>query len=148
MRSIVVVAECDSMSATFVRIHNEGDSRDGRHGRVCPSTFSAKAASTAPTILIVDLALIDEIWLLFAQTPEEELIAGDTAQYLLIGHIVYAVENNLFAIPFDLDRLEVVGGPMRMVEGIFLWGVAPQYVVSDLETLVFVTEPTGAVTVQ
>ncbi len=67
----------------------------------------------------------------------KELFPGDTAQYLPTGHIVYAVENNLFAIPFDLDRLEVAGGPIPMVEGVFRRTGAPQFAVSDSGTLVY-----------
>ena len=42
-----------------------------------------------------------------------------TARYLPTGHLVYGLpnNNNLFAIPFDLDRLEVIGGPVPVVEG-------------------------------
>ena len=34
----------------------------------------------------------------------KELFEGDTARYLPTGHIVYALGNNLFAVPFDLER--------------------------------------------
>ena len=34
----------------------------------------------------------------------KELFAGDNARYLPTGHLVYTVENNLFAVPFDLDK--------------------------------------------
>jgi Tol biopolymer transport system component len=47
------------------------------------------------------------------------------------------LENNLFAIAFDPDRLEVKGGPVSLVEGIFR-ALAPQYSVSDSGTLVYV----------
>jgi len=66
-----------------------------------------------------------------------ELFAGDTACYLRTGHIVYALENNLFAIAFDPDRLDVKGGPVSIVEGIFRT-TAPQYSVSQSGTLVYV----------
>ena len=50
----------------------------------------------------------------------KELFAGDDARYLPTGHIVYRLpdNSNLFAIPFDLDRLEVTGGPVPVVEGV------------------------------
>ncbi len=47
------------------------------------------------------------------------LFAGDLAHYLPTGHLVYALDNNLMAAPFDLNRLEVAGGPVVMVEGVF-----------------------------
>ena len=42
----------------------------------------------------------------------KELFAGDNARYISTGHIVYAVGNNLFAVPFDLKTLKVTGEPM------------------------------------
>jgi serine/threonine-protein kinase len=48
-----------------------------------------------------------------------QLISGGSdARYLLTGHIVYALENVLFAIGFDLGGMEVVGGPVSVVEGV------------------------------
>jgi eukaryotic-like serine/threonine-protein kinase len=43
---------------------------------------------------------------------------GSDARYLPTGHIVYAAGGALFAIPFDVRRLEVSGGPTPVVEGI------------------------------
>jgi Tol biopolymer transport system component len=68
---------------------------------------------------------------------QKELFPGDTARYLPTGHIIYAVENNLFAVPFDLGKLEVTDGPIPMQEGILRGGGAPQYDVSDSGTLVY-----------
>jgi serine/threonine-protein kinase len=68
------------------------------------------------------------------------LFAGDNARYFPTGHIVYALGNNLFAVPFDLDRFEVFGGPIPMVEGVWRSGIgaAPQYAISESGTLVYV----------
>ena len=43
---------------------------------------------------------------------------GSDARYVETGHLVYAVGDDLFAIPFDLDTLEVRGGPVPVVEGL------------------------------
>jgi serine/threonine protein kinase len=67
----------------------------------------------------------------------KELFEGDTARYLPTGHIVYAVGNNLFAVRFNPDRLEVEGEPIPIVEGI-LRLAAPQYDVSNSGTLVYI----------
>jgi Tol biopolymer transport system component len=69
----------------------------------------------------------------------KELFTGDTAQYLPTGHLVYAVDNNLYAVPFDPGKLKVTGGPIPMVEGV-LRGTAPQYAVSNSGTLIYVPE--------
>jgi eukaryotic-like serine/threonine-protein kinase len=61
----------------------------------------------------------------------KELFAGANAQYLPTGHLVYMLDNNLFAARFDLDRLETIGGPVSIVEGVM------QYAVSDSGMLVY-----------
>ena len=43
---------------------------------------------------------------------------GSDARYVPTGHLVYALEDVLFAIPFDLASLEVTGGPVPVVEGV------------------------------
>ena len=43
---------------------------------------------------------------------------GADARYVSTGHIVYAIGGTLFAVPFDLARLEVTGGPVPVVEGV------------------------------
>jgi serine/threonine-protein kinase len=43
---------------------------------------------------------------------------GSDARFLPTGHIVYAVGGVLFAIPFDVRRLEVSGGSTPIVEGV------------------------------
>ena len=47
------------------------------------------------------------------------LIEGGTdARYLPTGHLVYALGTTLLAAPFDVDRLELTGGPVPLVEGV------------------------------
>jgi serine/threonine-protein kinase len=67
----------------------------------------------------------------------KELFAGRAARYLPTGHIVYGLQdnNNLFAIPFNLDRLEVAGGPVPIVEGVLN---GHHYAISDSGTLVYI----------
>jgi eukaryotic-like serine/threonine-protein kinase len=43
---------------------------------------------------------------------------GSDARYLPTGHIVYALGGVMFAVPFDVRRLEVTGGPVPVVEGV------------------------------
>jgi serine/threonine-protein kinase len=68
----------------------------------------------------------------------KELLQGDTARYLPTGHLIYAVENNLFAIPFDLDKLEVKGGPISVVQGVLRASGAPQYAIGNSGTLLYI----------
>ena len=43
---------------------------------------------------------------------------GSDARYLATGHLVYALGATLLAVPFDVDRLTVTGGPVPLVEGV------------------------------
>ena len=72
----------------------------------------------------------------------KELVEGDSAQYLSTGHIIYSLDNNLMAVPFDVDKLETVGGPVSIIEGVFRQ-TAPQWAVSDSGTLVYVPGTTA-----
>jgi eukaryotic-like serine/threonine-protein kinase len=53
------------------------------------------------------------------RTGERKVIrAGRDARYLPTGHIVYALDATLFAIGFDVARLETTGAPIPVVEGL------------------------------
>jgi serine/threonine protein kinase/Tol biopolymer transport system component len=56
----------------------------------------------------------------------KELFAGSYAQYLPTGHIAFQLANNsnLFVVPFDIDKLEVTGGAVPIVQGILGGAVA------------------------
>jgi Tol biopolymer transport system component len=68
----------------------------------------------------------------------KQLFPGDTARYLTTGHLVYSIGSNLFARPFDPDKLEVTGGQVPIIEGVFKMGGASQYAVSDSGTLIYI----------
>jgi serine/threonine-protein kinase len=47
------------------------------------------------------------------------LIDGGTdARYVPTGHIVYALGGTIFAVPFNLSKLEVTGGSVPVIEGV------------------------------
>ena len=43
---------------------------------------------------------------------------GSDARYLPTGHLVYALGDTLLAVPFDVDRREVTGGSVPLVQGV------------------------------
>jgi eukaryotic-like serine/threonine-protein kinase len=67
------------------------------------------------------------------------LFPGENACYLPTGHIVYALENYLYAVPFDLENLQA-GASAPVFEGLSRHGVnAPsQYSVSNSGALIYV----------
>ena len=43
---------------------------------------------------------------------------GYGPRYLETGHLLYGLGDSLMAVPFDVERLEVTGGPVPLVEGV------------------------------
>ncbi len=75
---------------------------------------------------------------------------GRDARYLHSGHVLYAQGTALYAVGFDLDRLEVTGAPVRIVDDGIVRpdsGVADaaQYAVSDTGSLVYLENAPGAI---
>jgi len=70
----------------------------------------------------------------------KELFRGVGARYLPTGHIVFMSPDNntLFAVPFDLDRLQAKSGPVATLEGV------GSYVVSESGTLAYIPGASGA----
>ena len=71
--------------------------------------------------------------------------AGYRGRYLPSGHLVYAREGALFAVAFDLDRLEVTGQPARAVEAVGTGTAAysARFAFSDRGVLAYVPAVTG-----
>jgi len=69
---------------------------------------------------------------------------GREARFVSTGHIVYAYQGTLFAIPFDVKQLKVIGGPTPVVEGVRNSGGttgASQFSFADSGTLIFIPGP-------
>ncbi len=64
---------------------------------------------------------------------------GGSPRYLESGHLVYTNGSRLFAVPFDLDRLEVRGTPVPILDDVAFDTVtgSGQYDVSRTGTLVY-----------
>ena len=71
-------------------------------------------------------------------------LRGSNAHYVRTGHLVYAgPAGRLLAVPFDPDRLTVVGSPKALIENAVTYPTA-QYCVSESGTLVYVPGGIGA----
>jgi serine/threonine-protein kinase len=71
-------------------------------------------------------------------------------RYLPSGHLVFMREEAIYAVAFDLDRLEVVGEPARAVESVqsILTTGGAQFACSDRGTLVYVPSPAATSSIQ
>jgi eukaryotic-like serine/threonine-protein kinase len=71
------------------------------------------------------------------------LHGGSDARFIRSGHLLYALRDALFAVPFDPARLQVTGGAVSVAQGIARAGnptantAAANYAVSDTGTLVY-----------
>jgi serine/threonine protein kinase len=69
---------------------------------------------------------------------------GADGRFVRTGHLVYELGGVLFAVPFDLKTVRVVGGPAPILEGIRrtlnpeLTAGAAQYAMSDTGTLAYI----------
>ena len=63
---------------------------------------------------------------------------GTNGRYLPTGHLAYAIDGVVFAVPMDLRHLEVTGGPVPMIEGVRRAGGGADFVVSNTGTLAYV----------
>jgi serine/threonine-protein kinase len=64
---------------------------------------------------------------------------GSAARYVPTGHLVYVFGNTLYAVPFDIDTINMTGGPVPVVTGILRDGTTgiAQYDFSDNGTLIY-----------
>ena len=77
------------------------------------------------------------------------LLTGRDARYVTSGHLVFGLDNVIFAVPFDTGSRTVTGGPVPLVEGVReagSTGGAAQFSVSTDGTLVYWpgVEPEGS----
>ncbi|MGD8868160.1 MAG: protein kinase, partial [Gemmatimonadales bacterium] len=49
---------------------------------------------------------------------EHDLVPGRWAQYAETGHLVYLVDDRLYAVRFDPDAMRVLGAPVLLVDGV------------------------------
>ena len=75
------------------------------------------------------------------ETGEREVVhrGGTYPRYASSGHLLYAREATLFAVPFDADQIESTGEPIPVVEGVRVsGGGGTHFAVADDGTLVYV----------
>ena len=75
------------------------------------------------------------------------LIAGGRdGRYVATGHLVYALNGGLFAVPFDLGARDVTGGPVSLIEGVMDGDVrtgAAHFSLSSTGSLVYIPGSAG-----
>jgi Tol biopolymer transport system component len=69
----------------------------------------------------------------------KELLEGTSARYIKSGHIVYGLKSNIYAVPFNIDTLEITGSPVSLVDNVICdpSEIIYQFAVSESGTLVY-----------
>ena len=71
---------------------------------------------------------------------------GSYGRYLASGHVVYLHDAKIFAVPFDLERLEVTGPPFLVLDDVSSNpnGGSAQFAASETGTFVYLNRPIGS----
>ncbi len=67
-------------------------------------------------------------------------VVGTDPHYVPPGYLVFGRGESLFAVPFDVDRLEVTGSPASVIEGVLVTVAGPgsvYFAVADTGTVVY-----------
>ena len=64
----------------------------------------------------------ERIWIHSLRTGQRRLLVegGSHARYVSSGHVVYASEGSLMAVPFDAERLELIGSAVPVIQGVMM----------------------------
>jgi hypothetical protein len=97
----------------------EAGERSHRFARLLPDERALIYTVAADGISSYDDARID-LWDMATQTKKTLVDGGTSPVYSPSGHIVYARAGKLFAVPFDVGRLEVTGTPFEVLDGVMM----------------------------
>ena len=76
----------------------------------------------------------------FDTNERRELVDGNNAIYSSTGHLIYARVGSLWAVPFDIAQLDIIGEPVPVLQGVWVGEIlAPQFTVSDSGSLLYVS---------
>ncbi len=83
-----------------------------------------------------------QIWAYELETGEETLLIedGQAPSYASTGHLIYYLNQTIFAAPFDAANLTVTGGPVPLIESVSRIPASPvpHFGLSDNGTVVYV----------
>jgi serine/threonine-protein kinase len=140
--TITLQPDIGSTSASLVRVSSSGGTPElvTREGSGRPRFPQVLPGGNA--VLYTRYAPGGTAELMLQPLPAGErrmVLRGGYGRYLRSGHLVYVQDATLFAVPFDLDRLALVGQPVPVLEGVAATQnmSGAQFAVSDTGTLVY-----------
>ena len=83
---------------------------------------------------------LGDIAVMHLKTGEiDTLLQANYARYIPTGHLIYAKDDDLYAVGFDVKNSRIVGPHVRVVENVAMHKAAAQFAVSETGTLVYAT---------
>ena len=108
-------------------------------GHMCPQFLSGGEVVLFTNRLRRDRSHME---VLFLRTGQRRILLdedGTDVRYVPTGHLVFARDDTLYAVPFDIDELKVKGPALPVVEGIHVSIMGPaQFTFSENGTLAYV----------
>ena len=105
-----------STGGTPAPVTKEGDTPQARWPQILPGGQAVLFTSSRTVADFTDAELI--VQPLSGGAPKVVQRGGFYGRYVPSGHMLYMHAGNLWATPFDLDRLAVSGPPVMVVEGV------------------------------
>jgi len=112
------------------------DQAKGERGHYFPSVLPG---GHGVLFTIVKDKLDHQVAVLDLQTNQRKTLirSGSQAEYVETGHLIYADAGTLWAVRFDLARLELIGDAAPVIEHVMTLGQAANFSVSRRGTLVY-----------
>ena len=118
---IVRIRDSGGAIEPVTEIDTENGERSHRFADLLPGGQAIIYTASFDGIGSYNDARID-LWDLTTRQKKTLIEGGTSAVYSPSGHIVYAKAGKLFAVPFDLQRREVTGAPMEVLDGVMMSG--------------------------
>ena len=116
---IVRVRESGGPVEPVTELDTKGGERSHRFAQLLPGGDALIYTVAFAGISSYDDARID-LWDLKTRQRKNLITGGSGGVYSPSGHIVYARAGKLFAVPFDLNRREVAGAPMQVMDKVMM----------------------------
>jgi serine/threonine-protein kinase len=116
------------------------DARRGEIGHQWPQMLPGTNAILF-TIVTSGQPMISQAAVQSLATGERNIVLENAsrAQYVSSGHLIFGRGNDIFAVAFNLGKREVVGSPVRVIQGVSLdeFQATPLFAVAEDGTLAF-----------
>ncbi len=115
------------------------DQSRGESGHIWPQILPGGKLVLFTNVLAGGLENRFEVYLLETGRRYSIFKGGTYARYISTGHIVYAHNKTMYAVPFDIERLEVVGSAVPVVPDVMTpESMSGQFAISSDGTLAYI----------